>query len=187
MRVTREMRALRRRLLADTRLPRPADAGTIIAGLCEAFARRRGGRPVDHRFSRFPVATASGLWLQLADRDLIVIEERTRPGHQLVIACHELWHILEGTCNSHGPGLSVAARLAGSDADLGALLGTEQGLRAVVQQAAARAGHDNPAEDRAETFGLFMARHLTCLLPAPEEEQVPPAIERIRTSLGGGH
>ncbi|MEU7556493.1 toxin-antitoxin system, toxin component [Streptomyces sp. NPDC044571] len=187
MRTTRTMRKLGEDLLADARLARPAEAGEIIAGLCAAYGRRRGGqRPVTFRFAGFPPDTASGLWLQMADRDLLVIEEHTRPEHQLVIACHELWHVEEGACDRHGPGPAVAARLTGPGADLGRLLGADAGLGGVVRQAAARAAGEDPAEIQAETFGLYLGKILKTFLPAPCEEQFPEAIERIKTSFGWG-
>ncbi|MFD4245514.1 toxin-antitoxin system, toxin component [Streptomyces sp. NPDC058525] len=186
MRTTRAMRRLAGELLADVRLSPPAAAGEIIGRLCSAYARRRGGRTVDFRFASFPPGTASGLWLEMDERDLLVIEERTRPEHQLVIACHELWHVDEGTCDSHGPGMAVAARLTGRQGDLSALLYSDAGLTEVIRQAAARADHGDPAEIRAEIFGLHLGKLLRPYLPPPREEQFPEAIERIKTSLGWG-
>ncbi|MEU5808554.1 MULTISPECIES: toxin-antitoxin system, toxin component [unclassified Streptomyces] len=186
MRTTRTMRKLGADLLAEVRLAPPADAAAIVGSLCEAYGRRRGGRRVDFRFAGFPPDTASGLWLELADRDLLIIEERTRPEHQLVIACHELWHLEEGTCDSHGPGMAVAARLAGRHGDLADLLHSENGLGSVVRQAAARADREDPAEIRAETFGLHLGKILKTFLQPPRQEQFPEAIERIKTSLGWG-
>ncbi len=186
MRTTRAMRGLAGDLLADARLSPPAGAGEIIGRLCAAYARRRGGRKVDFRFASFPADTASGLWLEMDERDLLVIEERTRPEHQLVIACHELWHVDEGTCDSHGPGMAVAARLTGRHGDLAELLYSDAGLTEVIRQAAARADHGDPAEIRAEIFGLHLGKLLRPYLPPPREEQFPEAIERIKTSLGWG-
>lgn len=120
------------------------------------------------------------------DRDLLVIEERTRPEHQLVIACHELWHMDEGTCGRHGPGMTVAARLTGPHGGLAELLRSDHGLGSVVRQAAARADREDPAEIRAETFGLHLGKILKAFLPPSREEQVPEAIERIKSSFGWG-
>ncbi|QES57531.1 toxin-antitoxin system, toxin component [Streptomyces venezuelae] len=182
------MRKLASELLEGARLSPAADAGEIIGSLCAAYARRRGGeRKVDVHFTSFPPATASGLWLELDDVDLIVVEQHTRPEHQLVIACHELWHLDEGTCDTLGPGMLVAARLAGHPGRLADLLTSGPGLDAVVRQAAARADHGDPAEIRAETFGLHLGTALRSYLPSPrEEQQLPEDIERIRSSLGWG-
>ncbi|MFD3694715.1 toxin-antitoxin system, toxin component [Streptomyces sp. NPDC058646] len=187
MRTTRAMRKLGSDLLADARLTPPADVTEIIAALCAAYTRRRGTeRKVDFHFSAFPPDTASGLWLALDDVDLIVIEEHTRPEHQLVIACHELWHLDEGSCDSLGPGMAVAARLTGRHGELTELLNSGDGLAPVVRQAAARADQGDPAEVRAETFGLHLGSLLRPYLPPPREEQFPEALERIKTSLGWG-
>ncbi|MCX4696014.1 toxin-antitoxin system, toxin component [Streptomyces sp. NBC_01408] len=186
MRTTRAMRRLGCDLLEGARLARSADVTEIIARVCAAYGRRRGGRTVDFRFVPFPPGTASGLWLQMDERDLLVIEEHTRPEHQLVIACHELWHVDEGTCDSHGPGMAVAARLTGRSGGLAELLHSEAGLSSVVRQAAARADQEDPAEIRAEIFGLHLGKILKGYLPPPREEQFPEAIERIKTSLGWG-
>ncbi|MCX5381302.1 toxin-antitoxin system, toxin component [Streptomyces sp. NBC_00091] len=181
MRTTRTMRRLGAELLADARLTRPAGAAEIIGALCAAFGRR-SGRPVDYHFAPFPPETASGLWLQLEDRDLVVVEARTRPEHQLVIACHELWHIEEGACDGHG--LTVAARLTGPRGSLAELLRPDSALECVIRQAAARADHEDPAEIRAETFGLHLGKILKAFLPPPRQEPFSEEIERIKSSLG---
>ncbi|MFD9406847.1 toxin-antitoxin system, toxin component [Streptomyces sp. NPDC059989] len=189
MRTTRAMRRLADDLLADARLTPPAEVASIIGSLCAAYGRRRGGdRKVDFHFASFPADTASGLWLELDEHDLLVIEERTRPEHQLVIACHELWHVDEGTCISldHGYGMAVAARLTACHGDLAGLLRSDTGLSTVIRQAAARADHEDPAEIRAEIFGLHLGKLLKPYLPRPRAEQFPEAIERINTSLGWG-
>lgn len=186
MRTTRAMRRLGDDLREAACLTPPAGAAEIIGSLCTAYGYVRGGRRVEFRFAAFPPDTASGLWLGMEDRDLLVIEERTRPEHQLVIACHELWHVDEGTCGRHGPGMTVAARLAGPHGSLADLLGSEPGLSTVVRQAAARADREDPAEIRAETFGLHLGKILQGFLPPPREERVPEAVERIKSSLGWG-
>ncbi|MFD9303789.1 toxin-antitoxin system, toxin component [Streptomyces sp. NPDC060048] len=186
MRTTRAMRRLGDDLTAAADLTPPAGAAEIIGALCAAYGRVRGGRPVEFRFASFPPDTASGLWLGLEERDLLVIEERTRPEHQLVIACHELWHVDEGACDRHGPGMAVAARLTGRHGGLSGLLSSDRGLGSVVRQAAARADREDPAEVRAETFGLHLGKILKAFLPPPREEQVPEAIERIKSSFGWG-
>lgn len=186
MRTTRAMRRLGDDLLAAARLTPPAGAADIIGGICAAYGRVRGGRPVEFRFAAFPPDTASGLWLGMAERDLLVIEERTRPEHQLVIACHELWHVDEGTCDHHGSGMAVAGRLTGRHGGLAELLRSDGGLDCVVRQAAARADREDPAEIRAETFGLHLGKILKAFLPPPREEQVPEAIEPIKSSFGWG-
>lgn len=110
------------------------------------MARRRG-RPVRFRTAAFPPGTASGLWLDMADQDLVVIEERTAPDHQLVILGHELWHMKAGHHGHHIDGAAVAARLLQDDAQ----------LEATVRQVAARSRFDLTDEQEAESFGLLLA------------------------------
>lgn len=108
---------------------------------------RRRGRPVLFRAAPFPPGTASGLWLDMADQDLIVVEERTAPDHQLVILGHELWHMQSGHCGHHVDGAAVAARLLSDTAD----------LQATVRKVAARTRFDLADEQDAESFGLLLA------------------------------
>ncbi|MEV4195409.1 hypothetical protein, partial [Streptomyces toxytricini] len=110
MSIGREQRRLCGELVAGLRLPAPVEPVDLYAALCEGMSRHRGRR-VDFRMASFPPGTASGLWLDLADRDLVVIEERTAPDHQLVILGHELWHMKAGHCSHHVDGAAVAARL----------------------------------------------------------------------------
>ncbi|WP_411106747.1 toxin-antitoxin system, toxin component [Streptomyces sp. cmx-4-9] len=185
MRTTQAMRRFGSGLLKEAALTAPADAARIIGSLCAAFGRQ-SGRPVDHMFTRFPPGTASGLWIDLPDRDLVVVEERARPELQLVIACHELWHAKEGTCDEHSSGLSVAARLAGGDSSVAELLASEAGLSEVVHRAAARAHAVASAEVEAETFGLYLGEKLKPYLPGSQAAAVPEEIRRVHKTLGWG-
>ena len=144
--IGKDMRRLCGELVAELSLPAPAEPAALYAALCDAMSRRRG-RPVQFRTAAFPACTASGLWLDMTDRDLVVIEERTAPDHQLVILGHELWHMKAGHCGHHVEGARVAARLLSDDAD----------LRATVRKVAARSRFDLADEQEAETFGLLLA------------------------------
>ncbi|GAA3210174.1 hypothetical protein GCM10020256_08050 [Streptomyces thermocoprophilus] len=104
-------------------------------------------RPVRVRMSVFPPGTASGLWLDMADQDLVVVEERTAPEHQLVILGHELWHMQAGHGGHHVDGATVAARLLDETSD----------LAATVRAVAARTRFDLAEERDAERFGLLLA------------------------------
>ncbi|CAL9376593.1 toxin-antitoxin system, toxin component [Streptomyces sp. Tu 3180] len=143
------MRRLCGELVAELTLPVPARPADLYAALCDAMSRRRG-RPVQFRTAAFPPGTASGLWLDMADRDLVVVEERTAPDHQLVILGHELWHMKAGHCGRHVRGAEVATRLLGEDTD-------EEALRATVLRVAARTRFDLADEKEAEAFGLLLA------------------------------
>ncbi|MFV0132655.1 toxin-antitoxin system, toxin component [Streptomyces sp. HMX87] len=143
------MRRLCGELVAELTLPAPASPADLYAALCEAMSRRRG-RPVVFRTAAFPPGTASGLWLDMTDQDLVVVEERTAPDHQLVILGHELWHMKAGHCGRHAEGGAVAARLLGEHLD-------EDALRATVRAVAARTRFDQAEEKEAESFGLLLA------------------------------
>ncbi|MEU4654713.1 toxin-antitoxin system, toxin component [Streptomyces sp. NPDC023723] len=143
------MRQLCGRLVAELTLPVPAPPADLYGQLCGAMSRRRG-RPVLFRTAAFPPGTASGLWLDLADRDLVVVEERTAPEHQLVILGHELWHLTAGHRGHVTGGAAAAARLLAENPDADA-------LRATVRAVAARSRFDLADEREAESFGLLLA------------------------------
>ncbi|MFJ3304150.1 toxin-antitoxin system, toxin component [Streptomyces sp. NPDC086549] len=143
------MRKLCGELVGELTLPAPARPDDLYTALCDAMSRRRG-RPVQFRTAVFPPGTASGLWLDMTDQDLIVVEERTAPDHQLVILGHELWHMTADHTGHHVEGVAVATRLLGDDMDRDA-------LHATVQRAAARTRFDLDEERDAETFGLLLA------------------------------
>ncbi|MFD4141029.1 toxin-antitoxin system, toxin component [Streptomyces sp. NPDC058572] len=139
------MRRLCGELVSGIDLHAPAEPAALYTALCDGMSKRRG-RPVRYRTATFPPGTASGLWLDMADQDLIVIEERTAPDHQLVILGHELWHMKAGHCSHHVEGAAVAARLLSDEAD----------LQAAVLRVAARTRFDQAEENEAETFGLLL-------------------------------
>jgi hypothetical protein len=143
--IGKEMRRLCHELLGELTLAAPARPDDLYGALCAAMSRRRG-RPVHFRTAAFPTGTASGLWLDMSDQDLVVIEERTAPDHQLVILGHELWHMTAGHRGHHVEGARVAARLLDDDAD----------LRATVRTVAARSRFDLAEEQEAESFGLLL-------------------------------
>jgi hypothetical protein len=178
-RAKRRMRRLCRELISDVRLDRlnpPVEPTLLFDALCAGMSRLRG-RPVRYRMAAFPPGTASGLWLDMAHQDLIIIEERTAPDHQLVILGHELWHMAAGHCGEHIDGAEVAARLLTEDAD----------LRATVQKVAARTRFDRDDESQAESFGLLLGSRCRAWLPggparAPLSLDDPAG--RIEASLG---
>ncbi|MFE9448397.1 toxin-antitoxin system, toxin component [Streptomyces sp. NPDC006739] len=143
------MRRLCAELVGGLTLPAPAPPHELYTALCEVMSRRRG-RPVHFRTAVFPPDTASGLWLDMTDRDLVVVEERTAPDHQLVILGHELWHMQADHSGHHVDGVGVATRLLQDDTD-------QDALQATVHRAAARTRFDLTEEREAETFGLLLA------------------------------
>ncbi|MEV5957469.1 toxin-antitoxin system, toxin component [Streptomyces sp. NPDC051987] len=183
------MRRLSGELVGELGVPAPAPPRELYRALCDALGRRRG-RPVQFRTAVFPPGTASGLWLDLADRDLVVVEERTVPEHQLVILGHELWHMHAEHCGHDVEGVGVAARLLGPDPRAGAGTGGEAdqaALQAAVQRVAARTRFDRAEERDAETFGLLLASKCRTwlagsVLRGPGRRQ--DVAGRIETSLG---
>jgi hypothetical protein len=143
--IGKEMRRLCGELVGGIDLPAPAEPADLYSALCKGMSRHRG-RPVRYRTASFPPGTASGLWLDMAEQDLVVIEERTAPDHQLVILGHELWHMKAGHCSHHVEGAAVAARLLSDEAD----------LQATVLKVAARTRFDQAEENEAESFGLLL-------------------------------
>ncbi|GAA4762390.1 hypothetical protein GCM10023329_04820 [Streptomyces sanyensis] len=154
MSIGRDMRRLCGELVAGIDLPAPTAPAHLYGALCGVMSRRRG-RPVSYRMASFPPGTASGLWLDMAEQDLIVVEERTAPDHQLVILGHELWHMNAGHCSHHVEGAAVAARLLSDEAD----------LQATVRQVAARSRSDAAEEREAESFGLLLGSKCRAWLP----------------------
>ncbi|MFJ4621059.1 toxin-antitoxin system, toxin component [Streptomyces sp. NPDC088812] len=170
------MRRLRDELVGELTLPAPAAPADLYTALCDGMSRRRG-RPVHFRTAAFPPGTASGLWLDMADQDLVVIEERTAPDHQLVILGHELWHMKAGHCSHHVEGAAVAARLLHDGAD----------LQATVHKVTARTRFDRADERDAERFGLLLASKCRTWLAGPaaqERARRDHLAGRIGASLG---
>lgn len=95
MRTQKEMRRLAKTLVAPIRVAAPADPEVLFTALVGSVGAWRGREVVVHR-AVFPPHTASGLWLERADHDLVVIDDRAAPWHQLVIFCHEVWHMHRG-------------------------------------------------------------------------------------------
>ncbi|THA57023.1 toxin-antitoxin system, toxin component [Streptomyces sp. A1136] len=173
----REQRRFCGELVAGIKPTAPVEPVDLYAALCEGMSRQRG-RPVEFRMAAFPPGTASGLWLDIADRDLIVIEERTAPDHQLVILGHELWHMKAGHCSHHVDGAAVAARLLAGEADIGE----------TVRRVAARTRADVREETEAETFGLLLGSRCRNWLAGSGGHRAPAQRDqlagRIETSLG---
>lgn len=146
--ISREMRRYRDELFTAAGRPIPRGSREVIEAMCGHIAARTG-RELRVAFERFPPDTVSGLWMDLGDFELIVVEADTSPLHQLVIAGHELWHQKEGHCGHHAvdAGLSAAARGIGDRWD----------IDEAIAQVAARGHQDDDEERRAETFGRLLA------------------------------
>ncbi|MEU8472051.1 toxin-antitoxin system, toxin component [Streptomyces sp. NPDC029006] len=166
MGIGRDTRRLCDDLVGGLALPVPAPPDELYRALCEAMSRRRG-RPVRFRTAVFPPGTASGLWLYLTDRDVVVVEERTAPEHQLVILGHELWHVQAGHCGHPVDGAGATIRPLGEDTGRPArraAVGRTAVGRTTVRRAAARSRFDLAEERDAESFGLLLASKCRTLL-----------------------
>jgi len=142
------MRNLIGRLADGLTVPAPTDPDLLFAALVTTVSELRG-REVRLVKEEFPHRTASGLWLDLPAYDLIVVDKRATPLHQLAIFFHEVWHMLGGDCGNHGVGTAVAARILSTGAELPDL------QEPVVRKVAARTEFDRREEADAERFGLL--------------------------------
>ncbi|MGW3205251.1 toxin-antitoxin system, toxin component family protein [Streptomyces sp. NPDC001135] len=188
------------RLSARLRRPRPGPAMRSLAGdlaaavgtrpgtpdgvrdlcraVCEEMSALRGGRPVEVRFERFPdEIEVTGLWLEFADFDLVIVEERAEAVQQLVILGHELWHLHAGHRHHHLAGDAAARALADGP-----------GWRGMPLTVAARNGSREADEAEADDFGHRLAAlfrpHLTASVtgaaPGPAQRTLSP----VQRTLG---
>ncbi|MGW7222704.1 toxin [Streptomyces sp. SID8111] len=140
MRTRKEMRRLADALIDPIRVAVPADPEDLFDALVASVSAWRGRDVVVHR-AAFPPHTASGLWLDRESHDDVVVDERAAVWHQIVILCHEVWHMhRRGPAPSPatGPGERVAARTDFSEAE----------------------------EQEADRFGMLMGRRLRTWLEA---------------------
>ncbi|GAA0923614.1 toxin [Streptomyces thermoalcalitolerans] len=139
------MRRLADALIDPIRVPVPADPETLFAALVDSVGAWRG-RPVVVRREVFPPHTASGLWLEGETQDVVVVDQRAAVWHQIVIFCHEVWHMHRRAAGADtapvaGPPRPVAARTDFSLAD----------------------------EQEADRFGMLMGRRLRTWLEEPAD------------------
>ncbi|GAA3076919.1 toxin-antitoxin system, toxin component [Streptomyces glomeratus] len=158
----------------------PAEPRTIFEALCTAMSHRRG-RPVVLHIREFPKEIANsttGLWLDLAEQDVVVVEKGLAPDHQLVVLGHELWHMHAGHCGHEIGGAAVAARAA---------LASEADWPEVARRVAARSHSQQVEEVAAETFGLLLGSHMRTWLVEADDTGVrhlDDVARRINASLG---
>ncbi|MDT9699573.1 toxin-antitoxin system, toxin component family protein [Streptomyces sp. P17] len=122
----------------------PAGVHEVCRALCEEVTARRGGRPVELRFERFPdEIEVTGLWVEFQDFDLVIVEERAEAMQQLVILGHELWHLHAGHRHDHGMGTAAAHAFAGRPGwdDIALTVAARDGSRATDEAEADDFGH----------------------------------------------
>ncbi|MER7977502.1 MULTISPECIES: toxin-antitoxin system, toxin component [unclassified Streptomyces] len=179
MRKAKVMRRLVDTLVDEVRLPVPTTPDALFGELIRAVGKGTG-RELELVKERFPYGTASGLWLDLPDRDLVVVEQRATPLHQLAIFFHEVWHLETGTCASHVVGRPVAARMLSTRPDLPQLAET-------VRRVAARSDFSRVEEADAERFGLLAVTRFRMWLEGEDDGPSADLGEiagRIGASLG---
>ncbi|GGR89591.1 hypothetical protein GCM10010269_30870 [Streptomyces humidus] len=145
---------------------RPCGVRDVCRALCEAMSARRGGRPVEVRFERFPDAFGvTGLWVEFQEFDLVIVEERAEAVQQLVILGHELWHLHAGhRHHHHGVGTVAAGVLAG-----------RSGWDSVALTVAARNGSREDDEAEADDFGHRLAARFRRYLSDPGPDGPGPS------------
>lgn len=150
----------------------PADVREVCHALCEEMSARRGGRPVELRFERFPdEIEVTGLWVEFQDFDLVIVEERAEAMQQLVILGHELWHLHAGHGHHHTAGAAAAHALA-----------RRPGWDDVALAVAARDGSRERDEAEADDFGHRLAAAFRPLLSGQGGENAP--LGPVQRSLG---
>jgi hypothetical protein len=154
------MRRLAGVLLAPLRGPVPADPEGLFDALVESVGRWRG-REVVVRREVFPPHTASGLWLETDTQDIVVIDRRAAVWHQIVIFCHEVWHM-------HQRDTAGAAPPAAGERPRAAAARTDFSL------------HD---EQQADRFGMLMGTRLRPWLEAPPAAGGGSADEELAARL----
>ncbi|MGI5454522.1 toxin-antitoxin system, toxin component family protein [Streptomyces sp. CA-249302] len=168
------MRELTAGLVSAVRArPRPpADARELGRALCEEMSVRRGGRPVELRFERFPdEIEVTGLWVEFQDFDLVIVEERAETVQQLVILGHELWHLHAGHSHHHVAGAALADRREWSDMAL---------------SVAARDGSRVADEAEADDFGHRLAAAFRPLLSGRDSDAPLTPLSRSLGYRGRG-
>ncbi|MET8243105.1 toxin [Streptomyces sp. NPDC005202] len=137
------MRRLADALIGPIRVPIPADPEVLFAALVDSVSAWRG-REVVVRREVFPPHTASGLWLEGETQDVVVVDQRAAVWHQIVIFCHEVWHM-----NRRDADASPAPAAAG-----------------LPRPVAARTDFSLTDEQEADRFGMLMGRRLRTWLEA---------------------
>lgn len=134
------MRRLADALIDPMRVPLPTDAETLFAALVASVSAWRGREVTVHR-EVFPPHTASGLWLEREGQDIVVVDRRAAVWHQIVIFCHEVWHMNRRADEPRAVG-------------------------EVPQPVAARTDFSLAEEQEADRFGMLMGRRLRAWLEA---------------------
>lgn len=142
------MRRLADALIDPIRVPLPTDPETLFAALVDSVTAWRGHEVTVQR-EVFPPHTASGLWLAREGQDIVVVDRRAAVWHQIVIFCHEVWHMNRRADEEAEPSPRAAA--------------------ALPRPVAARTDFTLAEEQEADRFGMLMGRRLRAWLEAPPD------------------
>ncbi|MGK5695650.1 toxin-antitoxin system, toxin component family protein [Streptomyces sp. URMC 128] len=170
------MRRLATELAAAVRAREQVPDGvrSLCRALCEEMSARRGGRPVELRFERFPdEIEVTGLWVEFQDFDLVIVEERAEAVQQLVILGHELWHLHAGHGHHHVAGTAAARALD-----------REPGWKSVALTVAARDGSRERDEADADAFGHRLAAAFRSFADGTARDEPDAALDPVRRSMG---
>jgi hypothetical protein len=175
----RDRRALRRRCeqaIARVAIPDPFD----LESLCEAVSEQRGRRlRITVRQLTATRSAPCGMWIAMADEDVIVIEQHTSSLHQDQIGLHEIGHIL---CDHHESGTGLARRDA-----LRLLPSLDPQM---VQRVLGRTSYDLPQEQEAEMVATLLGERIRGrnVLPAVWAGDPRSAVDglgKLTEALGG--
>ncbi|WP_225829200.1 toxin [Streptomyces naphthomycinicus] len=141
---------------ADDGLPAgevPADPEALFEALVESARRWRGERRlVVHKVHIPREFKATGMWLERAEQDDVIIEQDAEVWHQAQIFGHELWHMRQKD------GFTPEQLAAGAWDAL------ESGHMHDAQPAAARSRFDEDPEKEAELFGIRVGQEMRALM-----------------------
>lgn len=141
------MRRLADALIDPIRVDVPADPEVLFEALVDSVSAWRGREVLVHR-AAFPPHTASGLWLEREGHDDVVVDERAAVWHQIVIFCHEVWHMSRREPDATSPGRP--------------------------RPVAARTDFSLAEEQEADRFGMLMGRRLRTWLEVPADAVYAP-------------
>ena len=170
-------RELRRR--CDRHIRSLVDAGdlpdpfTLDEFLAKLEARR--GRSIVLRPSDYVPGRACGMWLQLADVDVIVYA-RTAPLHEEHIVLHEVGHMLYEHRSAIGLSDDVA-RMLMPDLD-----------PAMVRSLLNRGSYTDTEEQEVELFATLLLERVADRRPADEsglDADLAPQMDRLRSTFNG--
>lgn len=176
-----ELKTMRRTcdaLVRDLDLPVPSEPHELITALC-ARMRQRLGKDVRHLLVPFPPDTVSGLWVATDDAHFVLCEQHTSPWHQLLITCHEFWHIEADHAPTQAPEDTAMQQVFPS-------------LRPdVVARIVARRSHCGAAaEQEADFFACVLMTKVSRWLPQQTwtvPDSATAVVQRLESALGRGH